>query len=342
MKSEDKMPNSHYELLLKAFDKTQAALERAVTNEKTAKHYFKTTSNDAKKKDRKILKLEYSRAKHRRKARKAAYKIAKLRLRQWAKTHSIDEKIYQLNDTTETNNKKQSTENKATTNVEKTQVTKIGRKVKLSKDSISPQSKYTVQTKESKVNETAEAVTIKDEAIVVPVKKNYKPRVKKTEEPVATPIVKVPRAKKVVEAKVEKAVKVPRAKKVVEAKVEKAVKVPRTKKVVEAKVEKAVKVPRVVKTKTANVQTESIKPTPQDLTLIEGIGPKINEWLQAAGITTFAILAATQNDTLKNILISRKNRIADPATWPEQAALAAEGKMAELEALQAQLKGGKR
>jgi predicted flap endonuclease-1-like 5' DNA nuclease len=325
MKTEDKMPNSHYELLLKAFDKAQAALERAVTNEKTAKHYFKTTSNDAKKKDRKILKLEYSRAKHRRKARKAAYKIAKLRLRQWAKTHSIDEKIYQLNDTTETNNKKQSVENKANTNVEKTQVTKIGRKVKLSKDSISPQSKYTVQTKESEVNETAEVVTINDVAIVVPVKKNYKPRVKKTEEPVATPIVKVPRTKKAVEAKAEKAVKVPR-----------------TKKAVEAKAEKAVKVPRVVKTRTTNLETESSKSTPQDLTLIEGIGPKINEWLQAAGITTFAILAATQNDTLKNILISRKNRIADPTTWPEQAALAAEGKTAELEALQAQLKGGKR
>ncbi len=79
-----------------------------------------------------------------------------------------------------------------------------------------------------------------------------------------------------------------------------------------------------------------------DLKQIEGIGPKIEGVLNAAGITTFAQLAATDVARLREILKAADVRIGYPDTWPEQAALAAAGKWDELKALQDQLQGGRR
>ncbi len=84
---------------------------------------------------------------------------------------------------------------------------------------------------------------------------------------------------------------------------------------------------------------------PDDLQIIEGIGPKIAGVLQAAGISTFAQLAATDVDRIKQILEQANPnllRLADPTTWPEQARLAAEGAWQALEKLQGELKGGRR
>ena len=83
---------------------------------------------------------------------------------------------------------------------------------------------------------------------------------------------------------------------------------------------------------------------PDDLQRIEGIGPKIASVLQAAGITTFTELAASQSRQIEQILEEadpRLRRLADPATWPRQAELAATGRWAELEMLQDRLKGGR-
>jgi len=80
-----------------------------------------------------------------------------------------------------------------------------------------------------------------------------------------------------------------------------------------------------------------------DLELIEGIGPKIAAVLKAAGIVTFADLAAADTSRLSEILDQENHlRLADPDTWPEQAALAAAGKWDEFQALAEQLKGGRR
>ncbi len=81
-----------------------------------------------------------------------------------------------------------------------------------------------------------------------------------------------------------------------------------------------------------------------DLEKIEGIGPKVSEKLHAAGITTFAGLAATPVAKLKEILHNAGSHFAmmDPTTWPEQSALAAKGDWAALEKLEAELKGGRR
>ena len=81
---------------------------------------------------------------------------------------------------------------------------------------------------------------------------------------------------------------------------------------------------------------------PDDLTILEGIGPKAGEALNAAGITTFAQLAAADLEQIKAILAANGLRLLDPGTWKEQAALAADGKMDDLQALMASLKGGRR
>ncbi len=78
-----------------------------------------------------------------------------------------------------------------------------------------------------------------------------------------------------------------------------------------------------------------------DLALIEGIGPKIAECLNAAGILTFKQLSQTPVEKLRQILADSKF-LGDPGTWPEQAKLAAEGKMEELKKLQDALQGGRR
>lgn len=83
---------------------------------------------------------------------------------------------------------------------------------------------------------------------------------------------------------------------------------------------------------------------PDDLQRIEGIGPKISSVLQEAGIMTFSQLAQTPADRVREILsesgISGAAGIHDPATWSEQARLAAKGDWETLQALQDELRGG--
>ncbi len=80
-----------------------------------------------------------------------------------------------------------------------------------------------------------------------------------------------------------------------------------------------------------------------DLTKVEGVGPKIAELLNNAGITTFAQLADAQDETVQKVLVDAGPRfnVHDVTTWNEQAALARDGKWDELQQLQDRLKGGK-
>ena len=81
-----------------------------------------------------------------------------------------------------------------------------------------------------------------------------------------------------------------------------------------------------------------------DLTAVEGIGPKISELLQADGIVTFAQLAAAKVNKLEDILKAAGSRyaMANPGTWAEQAALLASGDYAGFEKLAEELDGGVR
>jgi len=81
-----------------------------------------------------------------------------------------------------------------------------------------------------------------------------------------------------------------------------------------------------------------------DLKKVEGIGPATEKLFNAAGIMTFAELAGTEVDKLKEILAEAGSRykLLVPDTWPEQSALAAADKWDELKALQDVLDKGKR
>lgn len=80
-----------------------------------------------------------------------------------------------------------------------------------------------------------------------------------------------------------------------------------------------------------------------DLKIVEGIGPKIEELLNNAGIKSFAQLADTSVAKLSEILEAAGPRyqMHNPGTWPQQTALARDGKWTELKILQDELNKGK-
>jgi predicted flap endonuclease-1-like 5' DNA nuclease len=83
---------------------------------------------------------------------------------------------------------------------------------------------------------------------------------------------------------------------------------------------------------------------PDDLEIVEGIGPRIAALLRAEGVATWRALAACPPERIRAVLDlgGPGFRIADPGTWPEQAALAADDRWAELRALQDRLVAGRR
>ena len=80
-----------------------------------------------------------------------------------------------------------------------------------------------------------------------------------------------------------------------------------------------------------------------DLTKMEGIGPKIAEILGNAGVGSYADLAKMDVEKIKEILAEAGNRYKshDPTTWPKQAQFAADGKWDELKVWQDELDGGR-
>lgn len=79
-----------------------------------------------------------------------------------------------------------------------------------------------------------------------------------------------------------------------------------------------------------------------DLTKIEGIGPKIAELCNGIGIFTFTQLSETPLEKLQAMLAEAGPRyqMHNPASWAQQAALAAAGNWDELKTLQDALNGG--
>ncbi|MDF0707545.1 MAG: 30S ribosomal protein S2 [Bacteroidota bacterium] len=80
----------------------------------------------------------------------------------------------------------------------------------------------------------------------------------------------------------------------------------------------------------------------EDLTKIEGIGPKAAEALSANGLSTYAALADADAEKIKEILTEASSTLAhlDPTSWPKQAKMAADGKWDELKEWQDNVKGG--
>jgi len=80
-----------------------------------------------------------------------------------------------------------------------------------------------------------------------------------------------------------------------------------------------------------------------DLKLIEGIGPKIENLFNNAGITTWSGLADLHVARCREILMTGgdRYRLHDPASWPMQARMCAEGKWKDLARWQDDHKRGK-
>jgi predicted flap endonuclease-1-like 5' DNA nuclease len=86
----------------------------------------------------------------------------------------------------------------------------------------------------------------------------------------------------------------------------------------------------------------SAAPSNDDLTRIEGIGPKMSQALRDAGINSFATLAATDEDTLRAAIQAAGMRLAPSIpTWPKQAEYAMQGDWDGLASYQDQLVAGR-
>ncbi len=80
-----------------------------------------------------------------------------------------------------------------------------------------------------------------------------------------------------------------------------------------------------------------------DLKVVEGIGPKIEELMHGGGITTWAGLADAPISRLQEILdgAGERYRVHNPATWSRQAELLAFGRWDEFKHLTDELSGGR-
>ncbi|GHB77572.1 hypothetical protein [Persicitalea jodogahamensis] len=80
-----------------------------------------------------------------------------------------------------------------------------------------------------------------------------------------------------------------------------------------------------------------------NLKIVEGIGPKIEQLLNKEGIITFRHLSEATNERLVDILRAGGSRfhMHDPESWPQQAELAADCKWDELKARQEALNKGR-
>ncbi len=79
-----------------------------------------------------------------------------------------------------------------------------------------------------------------------------------------------------------------------------------------------------------------------DFTIVEGIGPKINDLIHDADIHFYTTLATTSVDTIQKILddAGPRYKLAKPGTWPAQVEMAAENRWEALKTWQDELMEG--
>ncbi len=100
--------------------------------------------------------------------------------------------------------------------------------------------------------------------------------------------------------------------------------------------------PEKEEAKEVKKEAKADKEQDDDLTKIEGIGPKAAEALIQAGLNTYEALSGADPEEIKEMLTEASSRLAhlDPGSWPKQAKMAADGEWEALEAWQEKAKGG--
>lgn len=96
-----------------------------------------------------------------------------------------------------------------------------------------------------------------------------------------------------------------------------------------------------VETPTRFSESTVASAVPDDLKIVEGIGPKVQSVLNGIGILTFKQLAEADLSAVRKALEAAGYRFMDPRSWPDQAALAAESRWDELKLMQENLKAGR-
>ena len=117
----------------------------------------------------------------------------------------------------------------------------------------------------------------------------------------------------------------------------------------ETQVQNKVEISEPVESESISNTDSSTEPHPiygasDDLKVIEGIGPKIESLLKAAGIENWNDLAEATVDNLKGVLekAGSRYRLNDPSTWPEQAHLLATGEWGKYKSYTEYLIGGRK
>jgi len=92
----------------------------------------------------------------------------------------------------------------------------------------------------------------------------------------------------------------------------------------------------------AEIQHEAHGSHADDLTLLEGIGPKVAKVLNESGIRSFADLAKAKADEVQKALDAAGLQMMTPEGWIDQAKLAEKGDTEGLKKLQDEFKGGRK
>lgn len=92
----------------------------------------------------------------------------------------------------------------------------------------------------------------------------------------------------------------------------------------------------------AETPAPAVEATPDDLTKIEGIGPKTSAALIAAGISSFETLSTSSMADIQKVLDKEANLShLDPTTWAAQSKMASNEEWEALQKWQDELDGGK-
>jgi predicted flap endonuclease-1-like 5' DNA nuclease len=320
--------NLDYQGLVTVFETAKNALQEAKNQKKEVRAFFKSSKKEVEDKASvHAAHLKFRQAKLGQKFQALTTRAAELNLQEFVHAFNQEQKAAAKaakkaeKAAKETKVKPSKKEENSTDAVAKP-VSKVGK--------IKSTTKVSKQVTES--TEVAKATKKAAKKVVVDTKEkaktSEKAAVKATKKPATQPVVE---SEKVV-AVVQEAAKNP---------------VAVTSKVAEKPV---VVTPKVVVTTTRVVekplaQTEVAqftKTTINDLTVIEGIGPKIAQILGENKVKNFKALIATPIEDIKTWLKDNKLQFVDPTTWAEQAQLLDAGKMVEFETLKQSLKGGKR